>query len=109
MDTSEQYIRMCASLPAEMIELLPFEPVCINGEPRRLPRFDNLLYLIAERGGNLEYGVFTLRNFYNFVDSRLDENHGWGLEFPSLEQIALCYVMWIKYEFIWTGEKWEGD
>jgi len=55
------------------------------------------------------YDIFTLRNFYYYVDDKLTDNHEWGLLYPTLEQMALCYVMWLKYEMIWTGEDWEEN
>ena len=70
-----------------------------------LPRLAQLLKIATSRD-NSPIAFFTLSNFKGYVDYQCEQDHGWPLKFSTLEQMALCYVMWLKYEFIWTCSAW---
>lgn len=105
MDTSEQYIKMCAALPAELFEILPFEPVCINDEQCRLPRLDQLQEILLSHTGKLP--IHLHESFSMWLHLQTKQNHEWAFHFNTFEKMWLAYVMREMYGLIWTGEKWE--
>ncbi len=128
-DSSPQYFKMCAALPAEFSENHHFvtsdfvlQKCPTNGELYKsvtivafthsiekvvwIPRLSQLLEIVAEHDGNYQ-AIFTLQSFKLYTDQQLSARHDWGLKFSTLEQMALCYVMHEIHGLTWTGEKWE--
>lgn len=130
-DNSKEYIKMCLALPSGVtnnhqfatsdfvLQQLPetgklMKSVTIvaftysTGKMYWIPKLDQLFEMAAEHNGT-KHGLFTLRSFKLFTDQQLSARHDWGLIFPTLEQMALCYVMHEIHGMTWTGEKWEKE
>lgn len=130
MDTSPEYIKMCLELPPDFLPDMEYEEgdYCIFAKTKTmpwdhvgilgtrgftdhpsvwLPRLDQLLEMTKPLF-NDEFGIFLLQNFKEYTDHESSRSHDWGLKFPTLEQMALCFVMSEIHGMEWNGETWEA-
>ena len=68
-----------------------------------LPHQSQLQDMIAKR----EDVQHLLLYFYNEVGALFNEKDKYWLQFKSMEQLWLAFVMKEKYNKIWNGKEWE--
>ncbi len=106
MDNSKIYIKMCKK--AEEIQELrkhgehDYYGNTSNGIHRCwLPRQDQLQEMVWR-----ENAQHTLLDFYNGAGGLFNEGQKYWLQFISMEQLWLAFVMKEKYNKVWNGKEW---
>ncbi len=136
MDLSEQYIKMCAALPAVVhIERNEFDIMAVFHGPdfKGFLHEPRVVDLLKSRGVDPTYlrcsdflawyavplpRLEQIQELYvqkwdtffqNCIDWKndLDEIGALPISRSTAEQVALTRIMYENYGLIWTGEKWE--
>lgn len=110
MDTSENYIKMCACKEITNAwrsrENQFLHSTKIEGQSVFiwLPRQDEIQEMMKETFNSSFYSMGWIRNIVDWMNRQGKYAHQFK---DSMEQLWLAFYMWEKYKKTWNGEKWE--
>ena len=53
----------------------------------------NQLFDIYKKSRDTSFSVFIAQELYGFVDEHISENHGFGLIYPTMDELVLAFIM----------------